>query len=123
MEEKYKPEFKFEKLQIWQKSMDFGEEIFAISTKFPKDEIYNLTSQVRRAVDSIALNIAEGSISQSNPEWKKFLGYSIRSLAEVVTCLHKAKRRSYIDQQQFEKLYADSFHLMNMMLSFKSKIN
>lgn len=123
MEEKYKPEFKFEKLQIWQKSMDFGEEVFSISSKFPKDEIYNLISQVRRAVDSIALNIAEGSISQSNPEWKKFLGYSIRSLAEVVTCLHKAKRRNYIDQQQFETLYADSFHLMNMMLSFKSKIN
>lgn len=123
MEDKYKPEFKFEKLQIWQKAMDFGEEVFSISAKFPKDEIYNLISQVRRAVDSIALNIAEGSISQSNPEWKKFLGYSIRSLAEVVTCLHKAKRRNYIDQQQFETLYADSFHLMNMMLSFKSKIN
>ncbi len=123
MEGKYEPEFKFEKLLIWQKAMDFGEEVFSVSSKFPKDEIYNLISQVRRAVDSIALNIAEGSISQSNPEWKKFLGYSIRSLAEVVTCLHKAKRRNYIDQLQFETLYADSFHLMNMMLSFKSKIN
>lgn len=86
MEDKYKPEFKFEKLQIWQKAMDFGEEVFSVSSKFPIDEIYNLISQVRRAVDSIALNIAEGSISQSNPEWKKFLGYSIKSLAEVVTC-------------------------------------
>lgn len=123
MDEKFKPEFKFGKLQIWQKAMDFGEEVFSVSSKFPKDEIYNLISQVRRAVDSIALNIAEGSISQSNPEWKKFLGYSIRSLAEVVTCLHKAKRRNYIDEKQFETLYADSFHLMNMMLSFKSKIN
>lgn len=123
MEDKYRPEFKFEKLLIWQKAMDFGEEVFSVSSKFPKEEIYNLVSQVRRAVDSIALNIAEGSISQSNPEWKKFLGYSIRSLAEVVTCLHKAKRRNYIDQQQFDTLYADSFYLMNMMLSFKSKLN
>jgi four helix bundle protein len=123
MEGKYEPEFKFEKLQIWQKAMDFGEDIFKISSSFPKEEMFNLISQIRRASDSIALNISEGSIAQSNPEFKKFLGYSVRSLAEVVTCLHKAKRRSYIDLVQFEKLYAEAFHLMNMMISFKSKIN
>jgi len=65
--------------------MDFGENIFQLSYKFPKDEIFNLSSQIRRAVDSIALNISEGSIGQSNPEFKKFIGFSIRSLAEVVT--------------------------------------
>lgn len=102
--------------------MDFGEEITSLSKKFPKDEIYNLTSQIRRAVDSIALNIAEGSIGQSNPEQKRFLGYSIRSLAEVVTCLHKAKRREYVKPDQFEKLYNEAYHLMNMMWSFKNKI-
>jgi four helix bundle protein len=83
--------FKFEKLIIWQKSMDYGEQIYHLSDKFPKNEIYNLTSQIRRAVDSIALNISEGSIGQSNPEFRKFVGFSIRSLAEVVTCLHKAR--------------------------------
>lgn len=123
MEGKYQPEFKFEKLQIWQKAMDFGEEIFKSSSCFPKDEVFNLISQIRRASDSIALNISEGSIAQSNPEFKKFLSYSIRSLAEVVTCIHKANRRKYIDQTHFDKLYADSFHLMNMMIAFKSKIN
>ncbi|MEB2778568.1 four helix bundle protein [Algoriphagus sp. D3-2-R+10] len=121
--EEYVPHFKFEKLQIWQKAMDFGEDIFSVSKGFHKDELYNLISQSRRAADSIALNIAEGSISQSNPEYKKFMGYAIRSLAEVVTCLHKAVRRKYIDQEQFNTLYAEAFHLMNMMQSFKSKIN
>jgi four helix bundle protein len=123
MEGKYEPEFKFEKLQIWQKAMDFGEDIFKVSSAFPKEEMFNLISQIRRASDSIALNISEGSIAQSNPEFKKFLGYSIRSLAEVVTCLHKSKRRNYIDLVQFEKLYSEAFHMMNMMISFKSKIN
>jgi len=52
----YEPSFKFEKLQIWQKSMDFGEDIFNVSKGFPKDELYNLISQARRAADSIALN-------------------------------------------------------------------
>lgn len=123
MEGKYEPEFKFEKLQIWQKAMDFAEDIFKVSSTFPKEEMFNLVSQIRRASDSIALNISEGSIAQSNPEFKKFLGYSIRSLAEVVTCLHKSKRRNYIDLVQFEKLYSEAFHMMNMMISFKSKIN
>jgi len=114
--------FKFEKLTIWQKAMDFGEDIFKISSLFPKEEIYNLFSQIRRASDSIALNISEGSIGQSNPEFKKFLGYAIRSLAEVVTCLHKAKRRNYINEDDFNQLYDETFYLMNMMNSFKSKI-
>jgi len=68
-----KPSFKFEKLIIWQKAMDFGEEVHGLVQKFPKDELFNLSSQIRRAADSIALNISEGSISQSNPEQKKFI--------------------------------------------------
>ncbi len=95
--------FKFEKLIIWQLAMDFGEEINTIANSFPQTERYNLSSQISRAVDSIALNISEGSIEQSNPEFRRFLGYAIRSLAEVVTCLHKAKRRAYISEVDFEK--------------------
>jgi four helix bundle protein len=114
--------FKFESLIIWQRAMDLGEDINKLSDKFPKKEIYNLSSQIRRAVDSIALNISEGSIGQSNLEFKKFMGYSIRSLAEVVTCLHKAKRREYIVEQEFNKYYNDSFNLMNMMIAFKRNI-
>jgi len=72
--------FKFESLIIWQKAMRLGEEINILSDQFPQKEIYNLNSQIRRAADSIALNIAEGSIGQSNLEFKKFMGYSIRSL-------------------------------------------
>lgn len=114
--------FKFERIIIWQKAMELGEEINLISDKFPKKEIYNLSSQIRRAADSIALNIAEGSIGQTNPELKKFIGYSIRSLAEVVTCLYKSKKRKYINEVEFDKLYNNSFNLMNMMIGFKGKI-
>ena len=62
--------FKFEKLIIWQRAMEYGENINQLSYRFPKDEMYNLSSQIRRAVDSIALNISEGSIRQSDPENK-----------------------------------------------------
>lgn len=115
-------DFKFEKLTIWQKSMDFGESINTMAYKFPKEEIFNLSSQIRRAVGSIALNISEGSIGQTNLEFKKFMGYSIRSLAEVITCLHKAKRREYISEEEFQKHYEFAFNLMNMMVAFKDKI-
>jgi four helix bundle protein len=115
--------FKFENLIIWQKSMELGEDINKLSNIFPKKEMYNLSSQIRRAADSIALNISEGSIGQTNPEFKRFIGYAIRSLAEVITCLHKAKRREYISEQEFNRYYNDSFNLMNMMIAFKEKIN
>jgi len=112
--------FKFEKLRIWQNSMDFGEEIFNMSKEFPKDELFSLTSQIRRASDSIALNIAEGSTGQSYPEFVKFVGYSLRSLAEVVTCLHKALRRAYLSQESFNSLYQKSFTLMNSIAAFRN---
>lgn len=114
--------FKFEKLIIWQKSMDFGESIYKLTFKFPKDEVYNLTSQIRRASDSIALNISEGSILQSKLEFRKFLGYSIRSLAEVVTCLYKAKNRKYISEEEFNKLYNESYILMIQIIAFRNQI-
>ena len=116
-------EFKFEKLIIWQKAMDLGEEINVLANKFPSKEIYNLSSQIRRAADSIALNIAEGSTGQTNPEFKKFMGYAIRSLAEVVTCLYKAKRREYITEIEFLQLYEYTYNLMNMMVAFTKNIN
>jgi len=114
--------FKFEKLIIWQKAMDFGEDIHKLSLGFPKLELYNLSSQILRASDSIALNISEGSILQSGSEFSRFLGYSIRSLAEVVTCLYKAEKRKYIDKETFDKYYKEAFHLMNMLIAFKNKL-
>lgn len=114
--------YKFEKLIIWQKAIDFGEEIYVLSNTFPKSEMYNLSSQITRASDSIALNISEGSIGQSKAEFGRFLGYSIRSIAEVVTCLYKAKRRNYIAEEVFNKLYNDCFNLMNMSIAFKAQL-
>ena len=115
--------FKFEDFIIWQKGMDLGENMNILAHDFSKVEKYNLTAQLKRASDSIALNISEGSILQSGPEHRKFLGYSIRSIAEVVTCLHKARRRNYLKDGDFFKYYKDCFDLMNMTIAFRNKIN
>jgi len=85
--------FKFEKLLVWQKAVDLSADVHVLTKKFPKDELFVLTSQIKRAADSVSLNIAEGSTGQSNAEFKKFLGYALRSDIEVVSCLYLAQRR------------------------------
>jgi four helix bundle protein len=85
--------FKFERLIVWQKAADLSERVNDLAKQFPKDEMYILTSQFKRAADSISLNIAEGSTGQSNAEFNRFLGYALRSNVEVVGCLHLAVRK------------------------------
>jgi four helix bundle protein len=97
--------FKFEQLVVWQLSVDLSERVNEVCKTFPKAELYVLTSQMKRAADSVSLNVAEGSTGQSNDEFKRFLGYSIRSATEVVGCLYLAKRRGYITEESFKQLY------------------
>jgi len=84
--------FKFEKLIVWQKALDLTAIVHEATFNFPKEELYILTSQIKRAADSVALNIAEGSTGQSNAEFNKFLGYALRSDIEVVGCIYIAKK-------------------------------
>lgn len=114
--------FKFENLRVWQRAMDLNEKIFLVSKDFPPDERYNLISQIRRAADSVALNIAEGSTSQTNAEFNRFLGYSLRSIVEVVCALFIAKRRNYLDVGQFEELYSFCEELSKMIQSLRKSL-
>jgi four helix bundle protein len=93
--------FRFEDLLVWQKGMDLNDQINRLVKLFPKDKLYILTSQLKRASDSVVLNIAEGSTGQTKPVFKNFLNYSLRSAIEVVNCLIIAKRREYIPDSIF----------------------
>ena len=97
--------FKFENLKVWQKALDLTDEIDKLTKTFPKEELFILTSQIKRAADSVSLNIAEGSTGQSNAEFTRFLRYALRSDIEVVGCLHIGKRRNYITEENFLRLY------------------
>jgi len=90
--------FKFEKLEVWQLSLEFCDLIYKIAAMLPQEEQYNLKSQMIRSATSISLNIAEGSTGQSNAEFGRFIGMAIRSCIEVVACLQLSKRRSYIGE-------------------------
>jgi four helix bundle protein len=112
--------FRFEDLQVWQKAMDLDEQINQLTKSFPKEEINILTSQIKRAADSVILNIAEGSTGQSKAVFKVFLGYSLRSAIEVVSCLFIAKRRKYIEEDIFNGLYKEYGILVKMITALKS---
>jgi len=66
--------------------------------KFPKEEVYVLASQIKRAADSVSLNISEGSTGQLTPEFKRFLGIALRSDIEVVGCIYLARKRNIINE-------------------------
>ena len=116
-------EFKFEKLQVWQMAIDLCDEINSVTKKFPKSELFILTSQIKRAADSTSLNIAEGSTGQSNAEFKRFLGIAIRSNVEVVACLHLAKRRSIIQSADFSRVYSKCHELNGRLFGLKNSIS
>lgn len=72
-------------MDVWMKSMDLVEKIYTISNEFPKEEIYGLKNQIRRASVSIPSNIAEGAARKSNKEFLQFIHIAIGSLSEVET--------------------------------------
>jgi len=114
--------FKFENLKVWQTSLELANKVHLLSKTFPKDELFVLSSQIKRAADSISLNIAEGSTGQSNEEFKRFLGYSIRSGIEVVACLYLAKKREYINDKQFHELYESLDSLIKSIQALKKTL-
>ena len=84
-------------LNVWKKSMQFVMEIYSLTSHFPKEEIYGLTSQIRRAAVSIPSNISEGAARQTQKEFCQFLYIAMGSLAELETQLIIAQNLEYIE--------------------------
>lgn len=112
----------FRNLLVWQKSMDLVTKIYKLTHQFPKEELFGLTSQIRRSAISIPSNIAEGYGRDSNKEYLRFLNISISSLFEMQTQIEIAKNINYLNEADFEKLYEDSREVERMMSSFIRKI-
>ena len=114
--------FKFEKLIVWQKAVDLSYNVHELTRLFPKEELFILTAQIKRAADSVSLNIAEGSTGQSNPEFNKFLGYALRSNIEVVSCLYLAKRRELITEDRFTSIYEQCEEILVMINGLRNSL-
>jgi four helix bundle protein len=109
-------------LHVWQKAIELTVSIDKLTKFFPKEELYILTSQIKRAADSIALNLAEGSTGQSKAEFIRFINYAIRSALEVVTCLYVAKGRNLLDNNNFTLRYQETETLIIMMQAPKNSL-
>lgn len=85
-------------LDAWKKSMELVEEIYKVTTKFPKHEMFGLMAQMRRAIVSVPSNIAEGATGRSNVHFANYLTISMGSLSELDTQVEIALRLNYINE-------------------------
>lgn len=112
----------FREINVWQKAMDFVTKLYLNTQKFPKDELFGLTNQMRRCAVSVPSNIAEGFGRNSSIEFKRFLKISMGSLLELETQIEIAKNLKYIDETQFDFLYKDLREIERMLSSFINSI-
>ena len=116
--------YKFERLDVWERALDYVDHIHEIADRLPKHERYNLSDQMTRAANSIALNIAEGSTGQSDAEQDRFLRIAIRSLLETVASLHLVKRREYLDElDPLREAYRESETLFAKLQAFRASLD
>ena len=115
--------FKFEKLEVWELALQYADLIYEIAKQLPRTEEYNLKGQIVRAATSIALNIAEGSTSQSDAEQGRFVGMALRSCVETVACLHLIKRRKYVPEGLFDGAHSFAEKLFAKLQAFRRSLD
>ncbi len=94
----------YKNLGAWQNADELTFQIYQVTQRFPVEEMYGITSQLRRAAYSIAANIAEGAGRESNPEYLRFLSMARGSLAETEYFLHLANRLNYLSESEYKEL-------------------
>lgn len=97
-------DYSFKKLIVWQRAKKLVIEVYKITEKFPKFELFCLTSQIRRAVISVVANIAEGNAKKSKKHYLNFLNISQGSLAELDAYFDIVLELNYINQSEYQKL-------------------
>lgn len=96
--------YNFENLTVWKESINLSILIYKITKQFPKEELYGLTSQIRRAVVSVSSNIAEGSSKSSLKDQTRFSEISYGSLMEVLNQIILAYNLQYLDYKNYEEI-------------------
>jgi four helix bundle protein len=112
----------YKDLIVWQKALDLLEMIYQVSKAFPKEELYGLTNQLRRAAVSIPSNIAEGHARSSKQEFHRFLSIAKGSLAEVETQLLIAQRLAYLSNDQLAPILSQQTEINKMTNGLMAKL-
>ena len=109
-------------LVVWQKSMQLVTQVYLITKRFPKEELYALTPQIRRSCISIPSNIAEGYGRNSKNDYLRFLQIASGSLYELQTQLEICLNLDYLSKQRFEEIYKQSREIERMLSSLIRKV-
>ena len=112
----------FKELKVWQKAIDLVTETYLKSKDFPKEEIYGLTSQIRRSAVSIPSNIAEGCGRKTSKDFSNFLGIALGSAFEFETQLIICKNLEFISENDFMNLESEVNHIQNMIIKLQSTL-
>ena len=113
----------YKELVVWQKAIDLTVAVYQLTKKFPKDELFGLVSQMRRASVSIASNIAEGEGRKSKKEFSRFLGISLGSKAELETQLILCERVGLADKSEISLIKNSLDEVGRMLAKLKIKQN
>lgn len=112
----------FRELVVWQKATDFSVEIYRTTERFPREDVYGIVSQMRRAAISIPSNIAEGRCRGTRKDFHQFLRISYGSGAELETQMEIAFRLGRMDKSEYERLMAALNEIMKMLNVMIKKI-
>ena len=112
----------FRQLSVWEKSHALTLKIYGITTHFPKEELYGLTSQIRRSSASIPTNIAEGCGRNSDTEFCRFLVIAMGSASELEYLLQLANDLNYIKMSDYKELTIDVVEIKRMLSSLIQKL-
>lgn len=113
----------FRELKIWQKAHGITLEVYRVTKAFPKEELYGLTSQMRRAAASAGANIAEGCGRDGEGEFVQFLPIAVGSASELEYHLVLARDLGLLEEAGYQKLSGDVIELKRMLTSFVQKVN
>ena len=112
----------YKEFRVWQKAHSFTLKIYEVSKSFPKDELYSLTNQLRRASSSIPANIAEGCGKNSQSEFAHFLNIALGSSNETEYFLLLSKDLKYLLEEKYTELENNINEIKAMLISLISKV-
>jgi four helix bundle protein len=115
--------FNFEKLDVWQKAIDFADLVYSSTRTFPADERFGLTNQMRRAAVSISSNIAEGTSRISQTDFKRFVEIATGSVFEVISQAFIGHRQGFLTQEAFSSLYSAAEEVGRMLSGLRKSLS
>ena len=114
--------FGFEKLDVWQRAIDYSDNVYCLTRTFPSEERFGLTSQLRRSAVSVSSNIAEGSGRPTGKDFSRFLQIGYGSLMESVSQAHIAKRQGMMAEDGFIELYTGAEEVARMLSGLRRRV-